>query len=144
MYYCSYCQLSDFCVGITYLMCVRTSYLLRRLVLNLEIHESRLTHQRTPTFNRTADNRIRGMCPVGDCIALKRVANAGFHVFRIISLMSTQALEMFDDAETFFRRLPGSFYGKLLHAEQIPLIVVFAWQTIFHFEQVFTQRGTSG
>lgn len=123
-------------------MCVRTSYLRRRLVLNLEINESRATHERTPTFNRTNDNRIRGMCPVGDCIALKTVANARVHVFRIISLMSTQALEMFDDAETFFRRLPGSFYGKLIHAEQI--LVVFAWQTIFHFDQIFTQRGTSG
>ncbi|CAM9131369.1 unnamed protein product, partial [Laminaria digitata] len=33
---------------------------------------------------------------------------------------SARALEMFDDAETFFRRLPGSFYGKLsLSAEDL-------------------------
>lgn len=56
-----------------------------------------------------------------------------FILLRAIFFLLLQALEMFEDAEKFFRRLPGSFYGECIACVWQRTCLFVRKQIVFHF-----------
>ena len=127
-------------------MRVRASYHHPRLVLNLELNLEQQTNEYLPkvaTLNRTRNNRIRGTCTVGYCIAPRTVVSpmkgstfsACSHSCRLRLWRCSTTQRLFSAG--YQAHSTASSPRRADHNR--PCLA-----NAFHYEQVFTQMVTPG